>query len=61
MNKFAQPECYPTDLFLSGMHKSERAKLLKKPWSIADVMREKRAAEKRKEIVERFRVKWRKK
>ncbi len=39
-------------------NKSERAKLLKKPWSMADVMRERKAAEKRKQIVERFKKQW---
>ncbi len=44
----------------SGVKSSERAKLLKKPWSLADVMRERKAAEKRKKIVERFKKQWNK-
>lgn len=62
MNKdpFSTPQCHPTDLFLSGLNKSERAKLLQKPWGMADVMREKKAAEKRKQIVERFKKQWNK-
>lgn len=60
-DQFSTPQCRPTDLFLSGMNKSERAKLISKPWGMADVMREKKAAEKRKEIVAKWRERNRKK
>jgi hypothetical protein len=43
------------------MSNAERAKLLRRPWGLADVMREKKAAEKRRAMVEKERKKWREK
>jgi hypothetical protein len=37
------------------MSNSKRAKLLQRPWSRRDVIKEKKAQEKRTEIVEKFR------